>query len=405
MPRSSAYKTDISIFLLLAIVLLIGGGILFTLNVLRSDPIEGALSAENVLNILFVLEGKGKPLGSFAMMYSPMNNRAAVISIPGDTGRILKTARRTDRIDSVYRSGNINDYKTEVEDLLGLTITYSIVFETERLSKTIDAIEGIELFIPNAIEEYEPEFVLFSSGTTKLDGDKGIQYLLLELPDEDRNNISLRRERFFLGLLKSLGESRTSLKNPAIAKYVYPLVKSGMNQIARRKLFESLYDLDIDRISIQPVAGNYREVDGQRLLRPYYEGTLIKDVVRQAQRSLAQKTQGTLIERIYTVEILNGTGTTGLAGRTKNLIQSYNYDVISTDNADRTDYEQTEVINRTGIENVANDFAAIIRCKNIRNESRMAEDDSGIALRSNEYRADLTLIIGKDFDGRVVTGN
>jgi anionic cell wall polymer biosynthesis LytR-Cps2A-Psr (LCP) family protein len=405
MPRSATYKTDISIFLLLAIILLIGGGILFTLNVLRSDPIEESLSSEEVLNILFVLEGKGAPLGSYVMMYSPMNNKASTISIPGDIGRILKTVDRVDRIDSVYRSGNISAYKTEVEDLLGLTITYSIIFETEKLSKTIDAIEGIELFIPNAIEVYEPEFVLFPSGTTKLDGDKGIQYLLLELPDEDRNNITLRRERFFLGLLKSLGESRTGIKHPAIARYVYPLIKSGMNQLARKRLFESLYDLDIDRISIQTVAGNYREVSGKRLLRPYYEGTVIKDVVRQAQRSLAQKTQGTLMERIYTVEILNGTGITGLAGKTADLIRGYNYDVISINNADRTDYETTEIISRTGIESVGNDFAAIIRCKKIRNESRMAEDDASVTLPTNEYRADLTLIIGKDFDGRFVTGN
>jgi len=405
MPKSASYKTDISIFLLLAIVLLIGGGILFALNVLRSDPIEEALSAEEVLNILFVLEGKGVPLGSYVVMYSPMNNRAAAISIPGDTGRILKTADRVDRLDSVYRNGNINAYKTEVEELLGLSIAYSIIFETEKLSKTIDAIEGIELFIPHAIEVYEPEFVLFSSGTTKLDGDKGIQYLMLELPDEDRNNITLRRERFFLGLLKSLGESKTSIKNPAIARYVYPFIKSGMNQIARKRLFESLYDLDIDRISIQSVAGSYREVSGKRLLMPYYDGTVIKDVVRQAQRSLAQKTQGTLVERIYTVEILNGTGITGLAGRTAELIRGFNYDVISIDNAGRTDYDNTEIIDRTGVESIANSFAAVIRCKNVRYESRMPDDDSGVALRSNEYRADFTLIIGKDFNGRIVTGN
>lgn len=405
MPKSATYKTDISIFLLLAIVLLIGGGILFTLNVLRSDPIEEALSSEEVLNILFILEGKGVPLGSYVIMYSPMNNRAAAISIPGDTGRILKTADRADRLDSVYRGGNINAFKTEVEELLGLSITYSIIFETEKLSKTIDAIEGIEIFIPQSIEVYEPELVLFSSGTTKLDGDKGIQYLMLELPDEDRNNITLRRERFFLGLLKSLGESRTSIKHPAIERYVYPLIKSGMNQLARRRLFESLYDLDIDRISIQSVAGSYREVSGQRLLMPYYQETVIKDVVRQAQRSLAQKTQGTLVERIYTVEILNGTGITGLAGRTAELIRGFNYDVISIDNAGRTDYENTEIIDRTGVESVANSFAAVIRCKNVRFESRMPEDDAGVALRSNEYRADFTLIIGRDFNGRIVTGN
>jgi len=405
MKKAASYKTDISVFLLLAIVLLVGGGILFTLNVLRSDPIEEALSGEGVFNILFVLEGGDAPLGSYVMMYSPMNNRAAAISIPGDTGKILKSVDRVDRLDSVYRSGNINAYKAEVEDLLGLSIAYSVVFETEKLAKTIDAIEGVEIFIPQTIEIYEPELILFPSGTTKLDGDKGTQYLLFELPDEDRSNATLRRERFFLGLLKSLGENRSRLKNSAIARYFYPLLKTGMNQVARRRFFESLFSLDIDRISIQSVAGNYREVSGKRLLMPYYDGTVIKDVVRQAQRSLAQRTQGTLMERVFTVEILNGTGITGLASRTADLIRGFNYDVISIDNADRTDYEATEIIDRTGLENVANSFAAVIRCENIRFESRLPDDDSGVIVRSPEYRADFTLIIGRDFNGRVVTGN
>jgi len=148
MKKTANYKVDISIFLLLAMALILGGGVLFSLNVLRADPIDEALKGEDVLNILFIFEGGGTPLSTYVMMYSPMNNRASVISIPGDTGRILKTADRVDRLDSVYNPGNTDAYKTEIEDLLELPIAYSIVFETEKLSKTIDAIGGVELFIP-----------------------------------------------------------------------------------------------------------------------------------------------------------------------------------------------------------------------------------------------------------------
>jgi hypothetical protein len=179
-----------------------------------------------------------------------------------------------------------------------------------------------------------------------------------------------------------------------------------MNRLTRRRLFEALSALDIDRISIQAVAGTYREVSGERLLIPYYDGTVIKDVVRQAQRSLAQRTQGTLMERIFTVEILNGTTTAGLASRTADLIRGYNYDIISWGNAERNDYEQTEIIDRTGLENVVNTFAGVIRCENIRFESRIPDVDlPDPAARNTEYRADFTLIIGRDFNGRVVTGN
>ena len=404
MKKTFDYKTDISIFLLLAIILLFLGGLLFTLNVLQSDPIEEALAGEDIINIFFILEHEKKPLGSYVIMYSPLNNRAAAISIPGNTGRILKTVDKMDRIDSVYHSNNIEPYKIEVEELLGLSISYSIVFETEKLAKIIDAIDGVKVFIPNSIEIYGDEIILFPSGNTILDGDKGIQYIVFELPEEDISEPSLRRERFFLGFLKNLGEKNTMLKNTSIARYFYPLLNTKMNRLSQKKLFEALASLDIDRINMQVVSGNYREITGQRLLMPDYNGTVIRDVVRQAQRSLAQKTQGTLIERVFTVEILNGTTTTGLASRTADLIRSFNYDVIATGNADQNDYENTEIIDRTGMENVVNSFAAVIRCSNIQFESKLPDEtDPGIP--NVEYRADFTLILGKDFNGRIVTGN
>jgi anionic cell wall polymer biosynthesis LytR-Cps2A-Psr (LCP) family protein len=399
-------KTDASIFLLLAIVLVVVLGSFFTFNVLRSDPIEEALAGEEVINILFVFEAEEKPLSSYVVMYSPMNNRAAAISIPGDVGLILKTVDRVDRLDSVYDPGNIEKFKTEIQGLLELSIHYSVVFEKAKLAKIIDVIGGVEIFIPNAIEVYGEENILFPSGNTRLDGDKGIQYIEFELPEDDQNEINLRRERFFLGLLKSLGEGNALFQNRSMARYFYPLLKTGMNRLTKRRLFEALSALDIDRISIQTVAGTYREVSDQRLLIPYYDGTVIKDVVRQAQRSLAQRTQGTLEERIFTVEILNGTTTTGLASRTAELIRSFNYDVISWGNADRNDYEHTEIIDRTGLENVVNTFAGVIRCENTRFESRIPDENvPDPNVRNTEYRADFTLIIGRDFNGRVVTGN
>jgi len=404
MKKTFDYKADISIFLLIAIIVLLAGGILFTLNVLRSDPIEEALAGEELINILFVLEHEKKPLGSYVVMYSPMNNRAAAISVPGDTGQILKTVDKVDRFDSVYLPNNIEPYKTEIENLLGLSVSYSVVFETEKLAKIIDVIGGVDIFIPNAIQVYGDEVVLFPSGNITLDGDKGVQYIVFELPEEDSNDTGQRRERFFLGLLKSLGEKNELFKNPSIARYFYPFLNTRMNRLTQRKLFQALSLLDIDRINMQAVSGNYREVSGQRLLSPYYDGTVIRDVVRQAQRSLAQKTQGTLIERIFTVEILNGTATTGLASKTAELIRGFNYDVIAINNADRNDYEKTEIIDRTGMENIANSFAAVIRCKNIRSESRLPDEtDPGIS--NAEYGADFTLILGKDFNGRVVTGD
>jgi hypothetical protein len=56
---------------------------------------------------------------------------------------------------------------------------------------------------------------------------------------------------------------------------------------------------------------------------------------------------------------------------------------------------------------MARTFADIIRCRNIRSDTQAAENmELGIEINIQNlaYRSDFTLIIGKDFNGRYVTG-
>jgi hypothetical protein len=109
-------------------------------------------------------------------------------------------------------------------------------------------------------------------------------------------------------------------------------------------------------------------------------------------------------DRIFTVEILNGTTVTGLAGRTAELFGSFGYDVISIGNADRNDYENTVIINRTGLQDMVLAFGDVIRCSNVRTDFPVSdEEEVDLNVQNLNYQADLTLIIGKDFNGRYVT--
>jgi anionic cell wall polymer biosynthesis LytR-Cps2A-Psr (LCP) family protein len=371
---------------------------------LRQDPIEEALSGDRVINTLFVFEAEGKPLASYVLMYYSRTKRAAVFDIPGEVGLIIRRINRLDRIDTVYDPLRITPFESEVEALLGIDINFSLIFDLPGLGKMADLIEGVELFIPVAVSVYEPDnLILFPSGITRLDGDKVLSFLTYRLPDEDGDVVSFRRQRFFLGFIKRLGEKNGILKNPAMLQAVQPLIKTGMNQHTRIRLFEELSNIDTDRMAVQTVGGNYREVSGQMFLFPYYDGSLIKEIVRQSLGAMIRQVEGSLTERVFTVEVLNGTGVAGLAGRTAELLRGFGYDVISIGNADRSDYEATEIIDRFGSAEVAQIFAEIIRCTNIRSEAA-APEELNMGLQTVEYRSDFTLIIGGDFNGRYVTG-
>jgi hypothetical protein len=89
------------------------------------------------------------------------------------------------------------------------------------------------------------------------------------------------------------------------------------------------------------------------------------------------------------------------------MLRSFGYDVVSTGNADRNDHESTVVIQHSGDENLVRAFADLIRCRNIIRSEIFAYDgqEGNIHIQGVEHRADITLIIGRNFDGRFVTGN
>jgi len=397
-------KIDASTLLLALIGLLLAAGIMFVVFSFRPDPLRESLAGDRVINTLFVIEDEGKPLCSYLLMYYPATRRAAVFDIPGSLGLIIQSINRVDRIDTVYDPRRILPFSNEIGKLLGIDVSFSIVITLENLGRITDLIEGVELFIPSPVDEYQDSHILFPSGVNVLDGDKAEVYITYELPEESGELVNFRRQRFFIGLIKRLGEKNQFLNNPKAAQIFHSLLKTGVNQRTQIRLFNEFAGIDADRTNIQSVGGNIREVSGQPLIFPHFDGSLIKEIVRQTLAGLVRPAESTMGDRIFTVEVQNGTTVTGLAGRTAELFRGFGYDIISIGNADRNDYEKTLIIDRSGYQDVARTFAGVIRCTNIHFDSPDLEDSEiGMDIRNYEYRADFILIIGKDFNGRYIT--
>jgi anionic cell wall polymer biosynthesis LytR-Cps2A-Psr (LCP) family protein len=400
-------KFDVSRFLLFLIILIAAVGIMLAVNTLRSDPVKDALSGNRVINVLFVIEEEKTPVSTYLFMYYPVTKRAAIFDIPGELGLLITRINRFDRIDTVYDPDRINGYENEIGKLLGIEIGFSVIITRENLKSLVDLLEGVAIFIPSPVSfKNNDQIVLFPSGLTVLDGDKACIYAVYSLPDEDKEMEVFRRQRFFLSVLNRWFRMNDYLKNPAVARLCYSFLRTGMSQRTLMRLFDEFANIDTDRTNIQTVGGNPREVSGQTLIIPHWDGNLVKEVVRQTLGLLTRPAEGFDSDRNYTVEVLNGTAINGLAGRTAEMLRSFGYDVISIGNADRNNYEITEIIHRLDDENMVKTFADIIRCGNIRSEAQMHDnkEDEG-AIRNYEYKPDLTLVIGRDFNGRYVIRN
>jgi len=400
------FKGDASVLLLGLIIVLLVAAVAFTIHTFSSNPVEDALSDNRVINILFIIENEKMPLSTYVLMYYPVTRRVAVFDIPGDLGLLITRNNRVDRIDSVYDPSRIGGFQNEIDKLLDIKINFSIIITRENLVSIVDLLEGVEIFIPSPVMHMGDEIILFPSGMTVLDGDKASLYATYSLPHEDNEVDVFRRQRFFLGLLNRQIQMNDMLKNKSAAKMYYSLFRTNMNQRSLIRLFDEFIHIDTDRINIQSVGGTLREVSGQMLIIPHYNGNLVKEIVRQTLGTLTREIEDHLIEQILTVEILNGTSINGLAGRTAEVLRSFGYDIVSIGNADRNNYDSTQIIHRSRNEEMVNDFAGIIRCTNVTRDPVFFDEHEDEYMVTNiSFKADITLIIGRNFNGRYVVGN
>ncbi len=384
------------IVLLLLIFAGLVGLVFWLLSSLRTDSVEESLSnSDSVVNTLFVMEGRGEVLFTDVFIYYPVSKRGSLINILGNTGAIFRSLDRVDRIDVIYAEKGIEVYKSEIENLIGQPIPFYVVLKLETFGSLTDMLGGMRVFIPEVVDvkDENGNRSLLPSGVVNLDGDKINTYLTYSRPDETDDDVIDRRQNVMLAFFNALGRNKRIMQNRAHFATISKNLESNLDEDALFKLFSEISQVDSERLIPQAITGLNRMVDGKMLLFPYYDGDLIKDVVKQVANSLITSSEDADGGRVYLLEILNGTTQSGLAHNTSRLMQSAGYDVLSTANADANNYERTVIINRIGNATVAKNLGDFIRCQNIIDEEINQDSEANV---------DFTIILGSDFDGRYV---
>ncbi len=399
--RGSMRKFSINrtmIFFILIIAVLGTAGVFIYLQV-RTDQVAAALEENKTIKFMLVAGEEGKIEFSEVVLYQHDTGKCALIDIPLHTGMLLEDRNKIGPIRNVFDVDAPETYITHVEKLLNTDIDYYFYVDTNQLVHLVDLLEGLELFIPNPVEyQSEQGIVLLPSGSVTLDGEKAAVYATYQEPNERESERITRRQKFVQAIFKEMGEKTEYLNNEDVQNAVLRNLETDLSNRAVISLLQSFEHLDYDQVVFQRVLGNERQVDGMTLLFPYYEGNLIKETVQQTLVSLRNKEVVSTEELNVTIEILNGTNRNGLAGRTSQVYKSFGYDVARVGNAELQDYEKTLVVDWTGDISAAQQVANVIQCKNV--ESRTNEAAEAPATAPGVDVIDVTIILGKDFDGR-----
>lgn len=389
-------KSMIFLFLVFSIIIVTS---LIVVSALQVDPVEEMIKNEEPIKILFVLEDDEKVLFTDVFIYYPVSGRGALFNIPGNTGAIYSSLGRVDRIDMVYREKGIDVYRQEIEKLSGQSIPFSMVCSVDDFKVLTDLLGGLKIFVPYPvdIQAENGSRWLLPSGVNNLDGDKILTYLYYNSPEETDGEVQDRYQNVIIAFLAAINKNINTMFLEENFKEYDDFFKTNLEPKDLRIILETVAHVDSERLAPRSITGSVRVVDGKSLLFPHYDGELVKDLFKQTVSSLVSVVD-TIYDRIYVLEVQNGTSVQGLARNTSILLQGFGFDVLSSVNADRNDYEETLIINHIGNDEIAKNLGDIISCSNIITEDILPES----AGMEAESRVDFTIILGKDFDGRYV---
>ncbi|MBC6719595.1 LCP family protein [Treponema sp. Marseille-Q4130] len=393
------------LFLILIFAIIAGVSVFIALS-LRTDTVGKSLENDQVIRTLYVLDdGNGNALMTEVVIYYPVSKKAAVVNIPYNVGGIYRvlegvegTQGRTDGIAVIYREKGIAAYLRQIENLLGTSIPFYSIVKLDHFITLTDMMGGLRVFISAPVDSLsaDGERWLLPSGAVTLDGDKVSTYLRYRLSEETDADVYERYQNVMIAYFTQLGENKAMILAKKNINKFLPLFSSNLDAKDFATHMSLLAEMNTEYIIRQNVTGRVSTVDGKQLVFPLNGGDFIKQAVAQSTNMLIS-TGNTMTSRIYVLEIQNGTTVQGLAHNTAILFQNASYDILSTLNADRNDYEKTVIIDHIGNREIAKMVGDFIRCTNIQ-EEEVRSDTANESVAS----VDFTIILGKDFDGRYV---
>ena len=398
------------------IVLIVVAAVVFIVVSVGKDPASAYFKKGQVIKTLVVIaDNENNALATDLLLYHPDSQKSALFNIPGNTGDIWESldgengiVGRTDRIDAVYHEKGIEAYAQEIADLMlkknkttSNEIQFILEIDLNSLGKLTDLLGGLKVFVPSPVDMVndDGERWLLPSGYMTLDGDKIKTYMEYRLPDEDETEVDDRRQTAVVALISALHEQRDVIDDKKSFKFFADKFKTNVSPTILHKLLDGISNIntETDRLVPQTLTGSLRTLpsSGQTLLFPLFEGQLIKDVVEQSLESLEMGGKGSYH---YVVEVLNGCGLDrGSSKAIETLKELKNYDFLPPANAESSDYEHTVIISHLQLEDTdaLNVLANFIQCKYVEHQP---ESSFGAS------RADFTVILGKDWNGRYVLG-
>ena len=384
-----------------------------------TDEWDRPTSVEGVMNILVVGsdvrsgenadygEAEGERPDTMLMASINVDNGAAtLVNLPRDLVVDLPGCEAVEGYGGMSaHSGMINSAMTfggmgcqwkTVEQTTGVHLDHFIMMDFVGFKDMVDAIGGVEMCIPEPVDDPKAHLVL-DAGLQTLDGEESLGFVRSRYGQGDGSDLSrIDRQQEFMGaMLREVLDSDVMTKPVTITNFLGAVTDSittdeDMTVDIMTSIAISMREVDLDRVQFVTAPNGQhpddenritlKEPEASELFEEINSGTDLTGVGDENDPSDASVDPSDI-----TLEVLNNTAVEGLASEVEAVLLSDGYVVTDTGNPEARFPEATTIYHVPGEEEAAQLLADHI------GQAQVAEAEN--------LNQTLELVIGEDWQG------
>jgi len=362
----------------------------------------------------------------FVFTVDPRSKSARMLGIPRDWLVEIPTKNGgtiTDRINTAFITGEMTGYKgggpklaeDTIEKNLGISIDHYIVIDFPAFETLIDALGGIEVDVPTALQDpYYSEteapgdyFPLdFQPGRQKMDGKHALGYARSRNTSSDLDRIQ-RQQRIIFAVVEKASQLNVLSNAMDLWKKYRDAIQTDVNDFQIPGLARLASQIPRERITaltIGPAMYDYKWGAADVLRADPDTLKMIVDAFLSGETSglPGQREEGTPVsEGPALVEVQNATGRDGLASQVVHFLAGKGFvegNLSATNTPDGRARQRSEVLNLTGKSVTARRLAALLGIP----EDRVRTPSQGEVVANNPA-VDIVVVLGGDADVSVIT--
>lgn len=372
-------KKNKKIIMIISSILLLSILIIF-LKYLGIFPFSSDILSYNRINVLIVgcdeIENHGRADTILFLSIAPKTKDALILSIPRDT-RVEIPGRGMDKINHAYAFGGEKLISQTVSLFLDVPLHFYAVVDFVGFVSIIDKLGGVEIDIEKEMRYVDKAGgvdINLSPGKQILNGEKALEYIRFRQDKLGDLGRIKRQQKLAMALLNKIMSFDSITKIPQLTEGITGFIETNIkvqDAIGLANLFKGVNQ---DKFKLETVQSQPVYIKGISYLEPD-----IEEVQKRVKLLIYGQNIG------VKVEILNGSGRSGVAHRIAKELELQGFEIVKIDNADNFDYEKTKIILYSNKVNLDNEFKQLFK-------------DFEIVKRyqSQQEGSDLIIILGKD---------